>query len=254
MRIQQEQRAAAARKLRTYRVGGVIAVAILAVVIAIVVSSSSTSTKPKKITSSTATAAQTTIAGWLAGTTQSGLTWGSPNAPVTVKSYIDPQCSACDEEFVGPNRTGGPFTQIASLIRAGQLKIQFLPLQSVTPSASMLQQEWAAVMAAAQQGKGIEFLFTNYLFQPGEYSGQFNQAYINQTAQATQGLDYTKWRSAQNSASVQASALSAVQEGNATGYNTTPTSVITSAKGQRGPLVGAYPASAFQQAYQQLRP
>ena len=182
------------------------------------------------------------VSGWTAGTAQAGTIWGRPTAPVTDMEYIDPQCSACDQEFVGATRQLGPLGQLKVLIRSGLLRIEFLPRRTVTPTDPMLNQEWAAVLAAAEQNKAVEFLFTNYAFQPPEHSGKFSQHFIEAIAKATPGLDYGRWQTAWTSPAIVAAARAAVRRGDASRYTSTPTAVFSSAIGERV-IAGAEPVT-----------
>lgn len=230
------------------------AAVVVAVLIAVSSSGGSVS-KPKKITASTETATQAMIGSWVAGTAQhtahnGSVIWGDLNAPVTDKEYIDLQCSACDEHFVGLSRTGGSEIGLIPLIRAGKLKVEFFPLPTVTPSLLMLEVEWGGLLAAAQQGRGVQYLLTNYVFQPPE--GTFTTANVLQTAKATLGLNYKVWNVDRTNPLFGGEVVADVKQDGRLGYNSTPTTVFSSSRGRAQPFAGVYPASTYEQAIKEL--
>ncbi len=233
--------------------GGIAALAAVVVAVLIVVSSSGSTPAPRAVTPAVVTQVQGMVGEWVGDTTEAGTLWGERTAPVTDREYIDPQCSACDQEFVGASRQLGPLGQLGVLIHSGVLKIEFLPRRTVTPTDPMLEQEWAAVLAAGQQNKAVEFLFTNYAFQPPEDSGKFNQHFIEATALATPGLDYRRWQTAWTSSGVVAAARTAVERGDASRFTSTPTAAFSSARGQRV-ITGVESATVYGQAVQALSP
>jgi protein-disulfide isomerase len=243
-------------KRRAYLFGGMVIVAALVVAILVVVSSSGAGvSKPRKLTASTETATQAMIGSWVAGTAQhttnnGSVVWGDLNAPVTDKEFIDLQCSACDEHFVGLSRTGGSEISLIPVIRAGKLKVEFFPLPSVTRTLLMLDTEWGGLLAAAQQGVGVQYLLTNYVFQPPE--GSFTTANVFETARATLGLNYAAWNVARTNPRFGGQVLADLKQDEQLGYRSTPTVVFSSAEGQLTPLVGAYAASTYEQAVKQL--
>jgi hypothetical protein len=233
--------------------GGVVALAAVVVVVLIVASSNGSSRPPRPVTPAVVTLVQGLVNQWVGNTTEAGTLWGRPTAPVTDREYIDPQCSACDQEFVGASRQLGPLGQLNVLIRSGLLKIEFLPRRTVTPTDPMLEQEWAAVLAAGKQNKAVEFLFTNYAFQPPERSGKFDHDFIEATAKATPGLDFRRWEGAWASPGVQVAARSAVRRGDMSRFTSTPTAVFSSAEGRRV-VTGAEPVSVYGKAVRALSP
>lgn len=236
-----------------YAAAGIVALAAVVVVVLIVVSGDRSSPAPRPVTPAVVTLVQGLVNQWVGGTTETGTIWGRPTAPVTDREYIDPQCSACDQEFVGASRQLGPLGQLGVLIRSGLLKIEFVPRRTVTPTDPMLAEEWAAVLAAARQNKAVEFLFTNYAFQPPERSGRFNTDFIEATAKATPGLDFRRWQTAWASPGIRVAARSAVRQGDASRFTSTPTAVFSSARGKRV-IAGAEPVTLYGRAVQALSP
>jgi hypothetical protein len=233
--------------------GGIVAIAAVVVGVLIAVNTNGSSPPPRPVTPAIVTQVQGMVNDWVGGTIEARTIWGRPKAPVTDREYIDPQCSACDQEFVGVSRQLGPLGQLGVLIRSGLVKIEFLPRRTVTPTDPMMEQEWAAVLAAGQQNKAVEFLFTNYAFQPPEGSGKFDQHFIEATALATPGLDYKRWQAAWVSPGIVAAARAAVRQGDASRFTSTPTAVFSSAKGQRV-VTGVEPATVYGQAVRDLGP
>lgn len=256
-RSRARQRAAAPGSTRSsrrlYVLAAIIAAAAIVVAVLIVLDSSGSSPPPQPTTPAIVAQVQGMVAGWVGDTTEAGTAWGHSTAPVTDREYIDPQCSACDQEFVGASRQLGPLGQLNVLVRSGLLKIEFEPRRTVTPTEAMLEQEWAAVLAAGEQNKAVEFLFTNYAFQPPEHSGQFNQHFIEAVALATPGLNYGRWQAAWRSARVVAAAHSAVRQGDASPFTSTPTAVFSSAAGRRV-VAGAEPATVYGRLVRALAP
>jgi protein-disulfide isomerase len=241
---------------RLYQLAGTVAAAAVIVAVLVVISDSSpTAPKLKQLTAAARTSTQALIASWAAGTAQhtsrdGAVLWGDLNAPVTDREYIDLQCSACDQHFVGLSRTGGDEIQLIALIRSGKLKVEFFPLPTVTRTVSMLEAEWSGLLAAAQQAKGVQYLFTNYVLRPPE--GSFTVANILDTGRATPGLNYPRWNIQRTNPALAAQTITAVKRAARLGLASTPTTVFTSAKGTAGPFAGVYPASTYQEAVKRL--
>jgi len=230
---------------------GAVGLAAIVLVVLIAVSSNRAGPPRRPVTPAVVTMVQGLVNQWVGDTTEAGTIWGRSTAPVTDREFIDPQCSACDQEFVGTSRQLGPMGQLNVLIRSGILKIEFVPRRTVTPTDPMLEQEWAAVLAAAAQNKAVEFLFTNYAFQPPERSGRFDEHFIEATAKATPGLDFRRWQAAWASPRIRVAARSAVRRGDASPFTSTPTAVFSSTAG-RHVITGAEPVTVYGEAVRAL--
>lgn len=115
------------------------------------------------------------------GVEQSGTALGDPDAPYTLVEFGDPQCPFCaqfDREVVP--------RLVSDYVRAGMLRIEFLPLTFIGPGS-----EAAARMALAvgEQGHFWEFLDLLYRNQETENSGYIDDSFLASLAERIPGVD-----------------------------------------------------------------
>jgi len=156
--------------LRLAVLGGVAVVAVLVAVMLAGGGSSSTSGggSDKAVTSA------------LTGIPQSGISLGSPNAPVTIVEFADLQCPFCAEyhHAVFP-------TILKRYVRTGKVRLELRLLRFIGPDSDRLGR---VAVAAAGQNRMWQFVSLAYARQGRENSGYANKAFINKLA-ADAGLN-----------------------------------------------------------------
>ena len=157
------------------RLGLLAGLAIVAVLVAVVVAS------PGK-DSSTKDSSPSAVVSSLKGIPQSGVTLGSPNAPVTMIEFADLQCPFCAEY----SRNVLP-TLIDRYVRTGKVQLQVRLLRFLGPDSDRLAR---VAVAAAAQNRMWQFVELAYERQGRENSGYANDDFINRLA-ADAGLKKT---------------------------------------------------------------
>jgi protein-disulfide isomerase len=157
------------------RLGLLAGLAIVAVLVAVVVAS------PGK-DSSTKDSSPSAVVSSLKGIPQSGVTLGSPNAPVTMIEFADLQCPFCAEY----SRNVLP-TLIDRYVRTGKVQLQLRLLRFLGPDSDRLAR---VAVAAAAQNRMWQFVELAYERQGRENSGYANDDFINRLA-ADAGLKKT---------------------------------------------------------------
>ena len=248
-----EERAHAERAQRTRRMrmlGGVVglAIVVVAVAIAISVSSSSGGGKPVNPNSSASRTDIATVSNLLNGVPQSGVTLGSPSAPVTITEYGDLDCPNCDA-FALPTNASTPdgtpgtgyFDQLVNqYVRTGKAKIVFRSLETATgtANASMWTQQQAAAYAAGLQNKAWDYIELWYYEQQPETNSYVTPAYLKGIAEQVPGLNVSSWEANRQNQSLAAQVASDGQGAISHGFTSTPTFVVQGPKGEASPLVG----------------
>jgi protein-disulfide isomerase len=157
------------------RLGLLAGLAIVAVLVAVVVASPGTD-------SSTKDSSPSAVVSSLKGIPQSGVTLGSPNAPVTMIEFADLQCPFCAEY----SRNVLP-TLIDRYVRTGKVQLQLRLLRFLGPDSDRLAR---VAVAAAAQNRMWQFVELAYERQGRENSGYATDDFIN-TLAADAGLKQT---------------------------------------------------------------
>jgi len=242
------ERARRDRRLRT--LGGTVVGAVLVVVIAIVISSSgSSSAQVVKPNSPAAKKAQSTVNTLLAGIPQSGNTLGNPNAKVTVTEYGDLVCPVCKSFALG-----GENQLIAKDVRAGKVKIVYKALETAsgTANGSMFVPSQTAMLAAGNQKKAWNYIELFYHEQGDETSSYVTDNYLGGLAKQIPGLNFSQWDSDRNASNLKSQVNSDTSSAAASGFNSTPTIVVSGPKAQAQPIVAAATYDQLQAAIQQV--
>jgi protein-disulfide isomerase len=126
-----------------------------------------------------------------AGIRQSGNTLGSPNAKATLMVFADMQCPFC-REF----ETQSFPSIVKRYVKTGKLRVVFQPI-SIIGTDSVVASK--AVVAAAWQNKLFDYASVFYANQGEENTGYVTDAFLQKIAEATPGLQLSKWTSNLNS-------------------------------------------------------
>ena len=121
----------------------------------------------------------------LRGIPQSGISLGSPDAPVTMVEFADLQCPFCAEY----HRNVFP-TLLKRYVRTGKLRLELRLLRFLGPDSDRLARVAAA---AAAQNRMWQFVGLAYQRQGAENSGYATDDFIN-TLAADAGLDERRRR------------------------------------------------------------
>ncbi len=216
--------------------GGVLVGAIAIVAVAIAISSSSSSPKTIAPNSSAAKQVSSTVSGLLSGIPQSGVTVGSPAAPVTVTEFGDLECSHCQDFALNAE------TQLISNdVRAGKVKLIYRSLEtasSTNPNPNAFNVQQAAANAAGGQNKAWDFILLFYHEQGQEATNYVTPAYLDGLASQIPGLNYSEWLTQSKNPTYAGQVVSDEQAAQSRGFNSTPTIVVQGPKGQAQPIQG----------------
>ncbi|HEY1569488.1 MAG TPA: thioredoxin domain-containing protein [Solirubrobacteraceae bacterium] len=236
-RLAEEQaRAERARRDRRLRLlGGTVVGAIAVVVVAIAISSGGSSASTVKPNSPAAKKAQSTVNTLLAGIPQTGNTLGSPSAKVTLTEYGDLVCPVCKSFALGAENQ-----LIANEVRSGKVKIVYKALETASQAANnaMFVPSQTAALAAGQQKKGWNYIELFYHEQGDETNSYVTDNYLGGLAKQVPGLNFNQWASDRQASALSTQVNADQNAAAASGYNSTPTLVVTGPKNQATPIVG----------------
>ena len=157
------------------------------------------------------------------GIPQSGVTLGSPRAPVTLVEFGDLQCPVCRAyaEGVLP-------TLVRDYVRAGKLRLIFRNISILGPDSVS-----AARMAAAagEQNRLWQYIALFYANQGQENSGYVTDAFLRRIAGGVPGLDVPRALAARSGAGVQRGLSQAEGQAAQLGVNATPTFLLGRTRG-----------------------
>jgi protein-disulfide isomerase len=108
------------------------------------------------------------------GIPQSGISLGSPKAPVTMVEFADLQCPFCAEY----QRNVFP-TVLARYVRTGKVRVELRLLRFIGPDSDRLAR---VAVAAAAQNRMWQFVDLAYPRQGRENSGYASDSFINSLA------------------------------------------------------------------------
>lgn len=224
-----EQAAAAsdARRRRLAQLGGAVAVVVVAIVVILIATSGGGGSTPalKKGTGGERTSAETTaltaVKEELNGIPQSGNVLGKPTAPVTMAYFGDLECPIC-QEF-----TLGALPKIIEKdVRAGKLRIEYRNLETATDEPEVFRNQQSAALAAGKQNLGWYYIELFYHLQGKEKTGYVTEAYLQNLAKLTPGLNLTQWQADRGDQSFQENLAVDTQEANNNGFRGTPSFLI----------------------------
>ncbi len=187
------------------RLGLLAGLAVVAVLVAVVMASPGKNDSQKAGSPAAAVSA-------LKGIPQSGVTLGSPDAPVTMVEFADLQCPFCAEY----SRDVLP-TLIDRYVRTGKVQLQLRLLRFLGPDSDRLAR---VAVAAAAQDRMWQFVELAYQRQGRENSGYATDAFINSLA-ADAGL-----HKADAGAAAEQQVRDAEQSARTLGIDSTPSFLI----------------------------
>ena len=163
------------RRPMMMRLGLLAALAVVAVLVVIVVT-----TPHKANTAGGGEGGTPAVLSQFKGIPQSGITLGSPKAPVTIVEFADLQCPFCAEYEAGVLPT-----LIDRYVRTGKVRLQLRLLRFLGPDSDRLARVAAA---ASTQNRMWQFAALAYARQGAENSGYANAEFVNRLA-ADAGLN-----------------------------------------------------------------
>lgn len=194
-------RAAPTTKTIAATLAGALAAAVLLVALSVVRSHGSSSTPP-----------QPTPVVSLAGIPQHGRVLGSPDAPVTLIEYADPQCPVCRAytEKVFPD-------VVRRYVRTGKVMTEFRGFPFIGEDSV---KAYRFLLAAGVQNKLWNLQEAMYRYQGAENSGWVTDDLIRELAAEIPGLDVTRLFADAERSDIRKAAESAESE--ASGVSGTP--------------------------------
>jgi len=180
--------------------------------------SSSSATVPSVGSLTNALPAADAVQREFAGIPQHGRVLGSPNAPVTMVTYVDLQCPGCRafETEIMPSI-------VPQLVRTGKLKVEARPIAFIGPDS--LPARYAAI-AAAKQNRMFNFMQVTYANQGVENTGWLNHAFIEKAAASVPGMDVPRLLDEQKSPAAVAGGKTVDGEATADNVSETPTVLL----------------------------
>jgi protein-disulfide isomerase len=175
------------RYVRPSRLAAV-AVAII-VLLAVVVLVAGGSDAPPKPGSAQANATEHGITRLLTQIPQRANTLGQTTAPVTLRWYGDLECPYCKKFALGALPS-----IIRRWVRGGQLKIEYLSMETATSEPKVFETQQVAALAAGMQDKMWNYIETFYHEQGEEDTGYVTEQYLHGLATQIPGLNVNLWR------------------------------------------------------------
>lgn len=239
------------RDRRLRRSVGMVLVVVAFVAVAIAVTSGRGGAPPKPGSPQAKGDVASTVA-LLRGIPQSGLTLGSPRAPVTVTEFADLECSVCRAFALGPEAS-----LIARYVRTGQVKLVYRSLCTATCTGPLgrpaFTGQQAGAYAAGLQRMGWYYIELFYREQGAEGTGYATPTYFAGLAHQIPGLDYQRWHSDIAMRSLRAQVAADGRAAASQNFATTPTTVVQGPGGKAQPIVGAPDLSTLQAAIRSVR-
>jgi len=206
--------------------GVVVVLVVLAIVLGFVLTggNSSSSSTPQRGSLVNALPNATDVNNSLKGIPQHGNVLGSPNAPVTLREYIDLQCPAC-QQF----ETQAMPTLIRQYVRTGKVKVEARPIAFIGPDSVTGR---AAALAAAKQNRFFNFSQLLYFNQGVENTGWLNDAMIKSAAASIPGLDVPRLLSDRTSPTISDQSNAFDSQSDQDNVTETPTILVGKSGGQ----------------------
>jgi protein-disulfide isomerase len=158
------------------------------------------------------------VSSMLRGIPQHGATLGSPDAPVTLMEFADPQCPYCAQWA----QVSLP-TIVQRYVRTGKVQIVFNGLAFVGADSDTALR---TAIAAGRQGRFwnvLELLFEN---QGAENSGWVSDSLLRSIAAAVPGLDAQRMLDERTSSTVERAVVDSESFARQAGVNSTPSFAV----------------------------
>ncbi|MEH3054683.1 MAG: thioredoxin domain-containing protein [Patulibacter minatonensis] len=114
------------------------------------------------------------------GIPQRGITYGDPDAPVSIVEFIDFQCPYC-----GQHERFQQAVVVQRLLRTGVARLTVQPLAFLGPDSGIARNVYLRVAA---KGHGFEFLHRALLGQKAENSGYVTEAWLKRITSGIPGI------------------------------------------------------------------
>ncbi len=157
----------------------------------------------------------------LAGIPQSSNTLGRPTAPVTLMWFGDLECPYCKEFALGALPS-----LIDRWVRGGQLKIEYLSLETATREPKAFKAQETAALAAGMQNRMWNFIETFLHEQGEEGSGYVTEGYLRDIARQIPGINETLWIEDRHDPTLVARVAAGMRLARRAGLNSTPAFLI----------------------------
>jgi protein-disulfide isomerase len=174
------------RRARLRRLALVAAIVVAAIAV-VAVTTGIGSTPPKPGSRQARTTAHA-IGALLAGIPQHDNVLGQPTAPVTIEWYGDLECPFCRRFTLGALPS-----IISRWVRGGQLRIEYLSMETATREPKVFQTQQTAALAAGLQNKMWNFIEIFYHEQGEEDSGYVTEQYLRGLASQIPALNMALW-------------------------------------------------------------
>jgi len=188
--------------------GGVVLIAVIAVVLGVVLSGGGSGGGSGVVTSADMRGLGTTGSATSAvalpgapaanalfkGIPQHGLTLGKPNAPVTMRMFVDVQCPFCQDYEINKLPT-----IVQKYIRTGQVQLHLQPWAFIGGSGSQSFSGRLGLIGASFQNKGFEYAKVLYDNQQTEDTGWLTGQMMASIAASVTGLNLSRWQADTNS-------------------------------------------------------
>lgn len=160
----------------------------------------------------------------LGGIPQSGVSLGSPDAPVLLVEFADMQCPFCQKwsSEVLP-------ALLDEYVRPGDVRIAFRGLSFIGPDS---EKALRAVLAAGLQNKALNVEHLLYEHQGGENDGWVTDELVRAVGAAVPGLDVDKMLDDMSSEAVDKEIETAAKEAQALGVDRTPSFFVVKEGGE----------------------
>jgi protein-disulfide isomerase len=206
------------RRARLTRLAIVVALVAAAIVAVLVTTGPSSPPRPG---SPAANATDHEIGLLLADVPQHANTLGQSTAPITLKWYGDLECPYCKEFTLGALPS-----IIGRWVRGGQLKIEYLSMETATREPKVFQTQQVAALAAGMQDKLWNYIETFYHEQGEEDSGYVTERYLQGLARQIPGLNIDLWTEDRFDPELASEVVAERQSARKAHFHSTPTFLI----------------------------
>jgi protein-disulfide isomerase len=210
----------AVRRTRMMQLGIAVAVVVVAIVIIAVAAGGGGSKKPPAAGSPAEREAIAKVNTTLAGTTQSGITLGKADAPVTLVYFGDLQCPICRDFTLGALPA-----IIKKWVPSGKLRIEYRSLETATREPETFKSQQIAALAAGKQNKMWNYIELFYHEQGEENSAYVTEEFLEKLANQA-GVNKSTWMADRKDPAFDNQIATDAQLANTNGFNGTPAFLV----------------------------